>query len=261
MISIDFSGKNALITGASGGMGIGIARSFAKAGAKLYLADLRPEGMEAPAKEFRAMGVEVSCHQLDITDEPAVIKLIGEIVANDGKIDILVNNAGIIINKHYMDNTAEEFERVYAVNLIGVHKCTHAALTHMIKRGEGKIVNIASASSRKGTWLQAPYSASKFAVQSLTQSAALEVADKNINVNAICPGFVQTGMEGPTFGKMAELQGASVEQVTQNIIARIPQKRFQPADAIGDAAVFLASPLAENITGQALNVDGGFNMN
>ncbi|NLW79040.1 MAG: SDR family oxidoreductase [Ruminococcaceae bacterium] len=257
MINIDFSGKNVLITGAGGGIAAGIDRSYAKAGAKVHLADMDVKTLEKPAAELKAMGCEVVTHTMDVTDEAMVQKVIDDIVAADGKLDMLCNAAGIISVKNYMDDNSEMFEKILAVNLVGMHKCTQAALRHMLPAGAGKIVNIASASSRKGVASMTFYSASKFGVVSLTQSVALTVAEKGINVNAICPGMIESNMTplGAKHGNM------TVEEYIALTTARIPMGHFQTADDIGNAAVFLCSDMAVNITGQALNVDGAMNMN
>ena len=257
MINIDFTGKNVLLTGAGGGIGGGIARAYAKAGARVHLADLKLEAMDRIVAEFKAAGYNYATHALDVTDEPAVNKLVESIVAEDGKLDMLCNCAGIVANAYYMDTTAETFEKVLAVNLVGMHKCIQAALKHMLPAGAGKIVNIASASSRKGVASMTFYSASKFGVVSLTQSVALTVAEKGINVNAICPGMIESNMTplGAKHGNM------TVEEYIALTTARIPMGHFQTADDIGNAAVFLCSDMAVNITGQALNVDGAMNMN
>ena len=261
MINIDFSGKNVLITGAGGGIAAGIDRSYAKAGAKVHLADMDVKTLEKPAAELKAMGCEVVTHTMDVTDEAMVQKVIDDIVAADGKLDMLCNAAGIISVKNYMDDNSEMFEKILAVNLVGMHKCIQAALKHMMPRGEGKIVNIASDSTRKGTPIMTPYSASKFGVQSLTQSVALTAAASNINVNAICPGLLETAMGEELYEMMETLQGVPREQMRQAMLSSMPLGRFQVPDDIGNAAVFLSSDLAVNITGQALNVNGGRSMN
>ncbi|NLW79036.1 MAG: SDR family oxidoreductase [Ruminococcaceae bacterium] len=264
MINIDFTGKNVLLTGAGGGIGGGIARAYAKAGARVHLADLKLEAMDRIVAEFKAAGYNYATHALDVTDEPAVNKLVESIVAEDGKLDMLCNCAGIVANAYYMDTTAETFEKVLAVNLVGMHKCIQAALKHMLPAGAGKIVNIASASTRKGVATQSAYSASKFGVQSLTQSVALTAAASNINVNAICPGLVfdNSGMYESTVSMIKKRLGTDSEEKTLEVMKSwLPTRRFQTPDDIGNAAVFLSSDLAVNITGQALNVDGGFFMN
>ncbi|NLW79035.1 MAG: SDR family oxidoreductase [Ruminococcaceae bacterium] len=261
MISIDFSGKNVLLTGAGGGIGAGIARAYAKAGAHVHMSDLKMEMMDGVVAEFKAAGYSYTAHPLDVTNEAMVQKLVDDIVAKDGKLDILCCCAGINVQKPYMMITSEEFDRVLAVNLVGMHKCIQAALKHMMPRGEGKIVNIASDSTRKGTPIMTPYSASKFGVQSLTQSVALTAAASNINVNAICPGLLETAMGEELYEMMETLQGVPREQMRQAMLSSMPLGRFQVPDDIGNAAVFLSSDLAVNITGQALNVNGGRSMN
>jgi len=261
MISIDFSGKNVLLTGAGGGIGGGIARAYGKAGAHVYMTDLKLGFMDSIMAEFKAAGYQGTAYELDVSNEEMIKTLVDDIVAKDGKLDILCNCAGIVLDRVYMDATSDEFARVLDINLLGTHKCMQAALKYMIEREEGKIVNIASAASRKGVPHQAFYAAAKTAVYSLTQSVALSVAAKGINVNSICPGIVDTNMVTILYEFMGANSESEKEKVLNDIINRIPQKRLQTPDDIGAAAVFLSSDLASSITGQALNVDGCMNMN
>jgi NAD(P)-dependent dehydrogenase (short-subunit alcohol dehydrogenase family) len=265
MIGIDMRGKITLITGAGGGIGGGIADVFAKAGSKVYVADLFYEDVLKKAEEIREKGFEAQPIQLDVTKKDDVYAVINKIVTDNSKIDNLITCAGIMYNKPYLETTDEEFRKVLEVNLLAVNNTCQAALIHMIPRKEGKIVNIESCSSRQGSDFFSHYSASKFGVLGLTQSIALAVAKDNINVNGICPGIVVTKLGEKQGGGLVQMRakatGRTEEEMLEFIRMAIPMQRFQSGEDIGEAALFLCSDLAKNITAQALNVCGGMRMN
>ncbi|NLW78654.1 MAG: SDR family oxidoreductase [Ruminococcaceae bacterium] len=261
MVGIDFTGKIALVTGGGGGIPGGVARRYADAGAKVYLTDVSPEKLEAAAAKMRADGLEVITEKMDVTDEAEVIGVIDGIVQKEGRLDILLNGAGILYAKPYMETTREEFERTLDINLVGMHTCTQAALKHMIPRRYGKIVNICSASTRMGSPIIAHYSSSKFGTMGLTQSVALAVAEHSINVNGICPGLVRTDIFDILYADRAKKAGKTMDEYAEVVAQGIPMKRLQSAEDIGNAALFLASDLAFNISGQCLNVCGAMRMN
>ncbi len=194
MIGIDMTGKVTLITGAGGGIGGGIADVFAKAGSKVYVADMEFEDAKAKAGQLKAQGLLAQAVALDVTKKDKICALIDRIVKDEGKIDHLINCAGIGYNKPYMESSVDEFRKTLEVNLIGVDNCCHAVLEKMIPRKEGKIVNILSASSRMGSDFFTHYSSSKFGLMGLTQGIGLSAARYNINVNGICPGIIETGI-------------------------------------------------------------------
>lgn len=259
------TGTATLITGAGGGIGGGIADVFAKAGAKVYVADLELEDAQAKAAQIKNVGFTAEAVRLDVTKKDDIYALIDRIVKENGKIDHLVNCAGIAYSKPYMESTDEEFRKILEVNLIGVNNCCQAALVHMIPRKEGKIVNILSASSRQGGDFYTHYSASKFGAMGLTQSIGLAAARHNINVNGICPGLILTKIGekqgGGLVQQMAKYSGKPEEQMQDNLKKTIPMRRFQTGEDIGNMSLFLCSDLAKNITCQAINVCGGMRMN
>lgn len=265
MIGMDMTGKVTLVTGAGGGIGGGIADVFAASGALVYVADMELDDARARAAQITARDLTARAVRLDVTQKDEINALMDQIVKENGKIDHLINCAGIVYSKPYLESSDDEFRKTLEVNLIGVDNCCRAALGHMIRRKEGKIVNILSASSRMGSDFYTHYSASKFGALGLTQGIGLAAARYNINVNGICPGIIDTRIgekQGGTLSQqMAKYSGKPEEQMKENIRRAIPLRRFQSGEDIGYMALFLCSELAKNITCQAINVCGGMRMN
>ena len=265
MVTFDMSGKVTLITGAGGGIGGGIAEVFARAGSKVYVADWMEELANAEAEKINKSGGNAIPVQLDVRDSSAIASLFKKIIDENGKIDNLITCAGVMYNKPYMTTTEDELRLTLDVNLIAVNNTCIEALKYMIPRKEGKIVNIQSASSRLGNATSAHYAASKFGVMGLTQSIALAVAKENINVNGICPGLVVTGLgdqqNSSTISLYMKARNMTREQALEALKTFVPMDRFQTAEDMGNAALFLCSEYAKNITGQSLNVDGGLRLN
>lgn len=265
MIGIDMAGKVTLVTGAGGGIGGGIADVFAKAGSKVYVADMEFEDAKAKADQIKNQGLLAEAARLDVTNKDDIYALIDRIVRENGKIDHLINCAGIAYSKPYMESNDDEFHKTLEVNLIGVNNCCQAVLKQMIPRKEGKIVNILSASSRQGSDFYTHYSSSKFGLLGLTQGIGMAAAKHNINVNGICPGIIETKIGekqgGGLVRQMAKYSGKPEELLKEGIRKTIPLRRFQTGEDIGYMALFLCSDLARNITGQAINVCGGMRMN
>ena len=266
MVTIDMTGKNVLVTGAGGGIGGGIADVFAKAGAKVYVADWKMETAEKKAAEIKAAGGIAVPVLLDVTKNDQIIAVIDKIVADDGKIDNLVTCAGAMYNVPFMETTEEQFRTILDINLISVSNTCQAALKHMLPRKEGKIVNIQSSSSREGHPRCSHYASSKFGVMGLTQSIALAVAKDNINVNGLCPGFIDTQLGAQQNSNLWDVLmrdwGKSKEDMMDTLInSMVPMGRPQTPEDIGNATLFLCSEYARNITAQSLNIDGGMKLN
>jgi meso-butanediol dehydrogenase/(S,S)-butanediol dehydrogenase/diacetyl reductase len=258
------SQRIAIVTGGGRGIGRGIVLELAKAGADVAIADLDLRGAERTAGEVASLGREVIACELDVTDTLSVQRGIDQILARFGRIDILVNNAGVVQDHLGREVTGEDFDRCYQVNLRGIWNVSSAVVPHFRERGGGKIVNIASIAGRRGNSGLAPYSASKAAAISLTQSMAFSLGPHGINVNAVCPGLLWTpmwekleGMFRRTADPTAVGERATFDAYIQ---ANCPLRREQTPEDIGHAVVFLVSEQARNITGQALNVDGGMQM-
>jgi NAD(P)-dependent dehydrogenase (short-subunit alcohol dehydrogenase family) len=243
------AGLTALVTGGAQGIGYGIVCELVRSGARVVIADRDLAGAEAAARTLRTAGNDVLALCVDVTQESAVEACVAAALERFGRIDILVNNAGIHCEKIGEISTAEQFSRCLDVNLLGVWRMTQALLPHFRSLGGAKIVNIASINGRK-PWVDTPgYSASKAAVINLTQALAMKLGGDNINVNAVCPGGVMTAM--------ADAFTDDRRVMEDEIIQSRLLKRPLTAQDIGHAVVFLASPEARSITGQALNVDGG----
>jgi 3-oxoacyl-[acyl-carrier protein] reductase len=244
----DLTGKKALVTGATGGIGEGIARAFHKAGAEVVISGRQVAKLEALAKE---LGDRVHVVPCDLADRAAVAKLIDEAVAKLGRVDILVNNAGLTKDNLFMVMKDEQWDDVIAVNLTSTFMLMRAAARHMLrsKTGYGRIINISSVSGIIGNPGQGNYAASKAGMIGMTKSLAREVANRGITANSIAPGFITTAMTEVLNDK----QKAEISQ-------HIPAQRFGTPDDIAAAAVFLASEEAGYMTGQTLHVNGGMAM-
>ena len=247
-VSADLTGKVAIVTGASRGIGREIALTLARAGAKLACV-ANEELVTEVVAEIEAAGGEAVGWVSDVSDSADVKKVVGEIAEKFGGIDILVNNAGITRDNLLMRMTDEEWDLVLDVNLKGVFYFIRAAARSLRRSKSGRIINIASVSGIMGNAGQANYSASKAGVIGLTKTTAKELASKKITANAIAPGFIATDMT----------KGLP-ESVTTIVEEHTPLKRMGRADEIADAVLFLASESAAFITGQVLAVDGGLAM-
>jgi len=245
----DFTGKVALITGSSRGIGAEMIKGFGALGAQCvvnYVADAQGQN------KADALGVAKDLNEslvieCDVTQPQQVEAMMKQIQDQRGGLDILVNNSGVIRDRTIKKMSLNEFENVIRVNLIGTFTVTQKAVA--ILRNGGRVINMSSVSGQMGLFGQANYSSSKAAIIALTKVSAREFARQNITVNAIAPGFIDVGMS----------KGMS-EEVTQNFIKQIPLGRLGEAHEIVDAALFLASPMASYITGHVLNVNGGFYM-
>ena len=244
----DLTGKKALVTGATGGIGEGIARAFHKAGAEVAISGRQVAKLEALAQE---LGERVHIVPCDLADKGAVAKLIDEAAAKLGRVDILVNNAGLTKDNLFMVMKDEQWDDVIAVNLTSTFMLMRAATRHMLrsKTGYGRIINISSVSGIIGNPGQGNYAASKAGMIGMTKSLAREVANRGITANSIAPGFITTAMTDVLNDK----QKAEISQ-------HIPAQRFGTPEDIAAAAIFLASEEAGYMTGQTLHVNGGMAM-
>ena len=267
------AGKVAIVTGAGQGIGKAIALRLAREGSDVVIAEYNSQSAADTAAEVEAVGRRAFAHAVDVADVAAVRRMVDAVVARYGRINILVNNAGVTQTKPLMEVTEEDWNHIVDVNQRGLFFCLQAAAARMIRqasadmktggraeRGHGKIVNLASISGRRGRPLAVHYAASKAAVISITQSAALALAPYNINVNAVSPGVVQTPMWEQIDQDRGRLLGLAPGEAMAQFVETIPLKRAaQPEDIVG-AVAFLCSPDADYITGQTLNVDGGYEM-
>ena len=248
MTGIDLGGRTALITGASRGIGLGVARAFAAAGAELHLL------ADDPAVGEAAAGLGARGHLADITDGPTVAAALAAI----GKLDVLVNNAGLERMTPVDDDSPENtaiFRRVVEINVVGTFLVTRAALP-LMARG-GRVINTASIWGRVAEPLFSAYVASKHAVIGLTKTWAKELGPRGINVNAVAPGWVRTVASLRSLRAMAERSAADEDALLADIVGHQALPGLMEPDDIGGPYLFLASELAANITGQTLGIDRG----
>jgi meso-butanediol dehydrogenase / (S,S)-butanediol dehydrogenase / diacetyl reductase len=251
------AGKVALVTGGASGIGAGIARVLAGAGAMVAIGDLNAAAAATVAGALpgtaRRAGVP-----LDVTDRGSTDQAVTRVERELGTIDVLVNNAGISCVTPFLEISDPEWDRLIGVNLRGVMVVTQRVLPSMVQRRAGRIINISSMAGKEGLANLSHYCATKFGVIGLTQSLAKEVAAHNVTVNAVCPGVVRTPLwDDPATGILRQLDG---ERGWQAFLSGIPLGRPQTAADIGHACAYLASDGAANITGEALNVSGGQQM-
>jgi 3-oxoacyl-[acyl-carrier protein] reductase len=245
----DFTGKVALVTGSSRGIGAEMIKAFGQRSAQCvvnYVADEQGQN-KADAMMVADELNDPIVMECDVTQPQQVEAMMKQIQDQRGGLDILINNSGIISDRTIKKMSLDEFESVIRVNLIGTFTVTQKAAA--ILRNGGRVINMSSVSGQMGLFGQANYSSSKAGIIALTKVSAREFARQNITVNAIAPGFIDVGMSK-----------GMPEEVTQNFIKQIPLGRLGNVREIIDAALFLASPLSSYITGHVLNVNGGFYM-
>ncbi|MGD9015150.1 MAG: 3-oxoacyl-[acyl-carrier-protein] reductase [Candidatus Omnitrophota bacterium] len=238
--------KVALITGGAQGIGRQISLTFAREGADIVICDVNLEQAKQAEQEIKASGRQSQTEKMDVTDYTNVQNAVNKILDKFKKIDILVNNAGITQDNLILKMSETEWERVIKVNLTGTFNCTKAVSRVMLKQKAGKIINISSIIGLIGNIGQANYSASKAGIIALTKTTAKELASRNINVNAIAPGFIQT--------KMTE---RLPQEIRSKMLDQIPLRRFGNPEDVAGVCLFLASEEANYITGQTIIVDGG----
>jgi NAD(P)-dependent dehydrogenase (short-subunit alcohol dehydrogenase family) len=249
--------KRALITGGCQGIGLAIAKALAAEGANVVLGDLKPR--EEAAEAIRAMGVDATVLPLDISDEGQIVEMFAKL--DSVPIDILINNAGSYGPvKRIVEMDRASWDRTVSLNLTGTMLCTREALKRMIPQKRGNIINIASNVARRGLIDRGCYVATKWAVLGFTQTVALECAPHNIRANSILPGPVSTPHLDEVMHIHAQRDGLSVDKVAEAWRDSAPMKRFIESEEIGRVAVFLASELSSAMTGQGINVTGGFIM-
>ena len=247
---LDLTGRCAVVTGASRGLGESIALALGEAGANLVLISRTQASLEEVAGRIREKSsVKVKPLAADVTSREEIERVLDETLQSFGSVDILVNNAGVNVKKNFFDISEDEWDYVLNTNLKGAYICSQVIGRQMVKQKSGKVVNIASLGSLFALVHSSPYCASKGALVQLTKVLAVEWAPFNVNVNAIAPGYIETEMVKEAMKKKEDLR--------QNIINRTPQKRFGKPEEIASAVVFLASDAASYITGALLSVDGG----
>lgn len=254
---MEFENKVALVTGAGQGIGKAIALAFARNGANIIVNDVNIQKATATADEIRALGREALAIKADVSNSEEVNSMVKKALEKFGRIDILVNNAGIMVVGPFTQVTEEQWDRAMNVNVKGVFLCSKAVAEQMKKQGGGKIVNLSSTAGKTGNRFYAPYCASKFAVIGLTQVMAQELAEFGINVNAVCPGAVETAMSASELVLLEKLTGVKAEELEKQWIKQTPLGRLEQPEDVAKVVVFLCSDGAAFMTGQAINVTGG----
>ena len=240
-------GKNVLITGASRGIGKGIAQAFAQHGANVAFTYSSSAGpAEELEKELSALNVKAKAYQSNAADFESAQQLATDVLAEFGSIDVLINNAGITKDNLLMRISEEDFDKVIEVNLKSVFNMTKAVQRTMLKQRHGSLIHMSSVVGVKGNAGQSNHAASKAGIIGFSKSVALELGSRNIRSNVIAPGFIET-----------EMTGKLPEDVVAQWRAGIPLKRGGSPNDVANACLFLASDLSSYITGQVLNVDGG----
>lgn len=238
--------KNVFITGSSRGIGLAIAHKFASLGANVVL-NSRGEISEELLDELKPYGVKVLAISGDVSDFTDAKRMVDQAIEGLGSVDVLVNNAGITQDTLMLKMTEEDFEKVLKVNLTGAFNMTQAVLKQMIKAREGAIINMSSVVGLMGNIGQANYAASKAGLIGFTKSVAREVANRNVRVNAIAPGMIESDMTAVLSDKVKDA-----------MLAQIPMKQFGQAEQVAEVTAFLASQ--DYLTGQVIAIDGGLTM-
>lgn len=251
----------AIITGAGQGIGRAIAMRLVHENFAVALLDLDATGLAETAEEVEPRGVPVLSVQTDLVEVENIARAVDQVLEQWNRVDVLVNNAGRELTKPFLDVTESDWEAILSINLKTVFFATQVVAREMITRGvHGRIVNIASVAGRSGRADQAAYATAKAGVISVTRSAARALASHDITVNAVCPGVVDTAMTRRIHATRAKSAGISLEDSLRRMITNIPLGRMASPDDVAGAVAFLCSPQARYITGQAMNVCGGMEM-
>lgn len=252
MTIFSLQNRVAFVTGGNGGIGLGMAKGLAAAGATVVIAGRNKQKAQSALVELRSVGVEAEFIELDALEEASCRQAVQRAVDRFGRLDILVNNAGTTVRKQPEALTAQEWHLVMDTNLTSAFLCSQAAYPHMVRAGGGKIINIGSMMSVFASSYATPYAASKGGIVQLAKSLAVAWAKDNIQVNAILPGWIDTDL---TRKAREQVQG-----LNERVLARTPAQRWGMPNDFAGIAVFLAAPASNFITGAAIPVDGGYSV-
>ena len=253
----ELSGKRAFVTGGAQGIGRAIAHALARSGVKVAIADIDGQAAQRTAKEIGEDAVAV---EIDVRERASVERAFGGALKLLGGCDICIANAGVSTMQRALELTDADWDFNFAVNARGIFLTNQIVARHFVGQGAGCIVNTASLAAKVGAPLLAHYSASKFAVLGWTQALARELAPTGIRVNAVCPGFVKTGMQAREIEWESRLRNMSAHQVVDDYLAQTPLGRLEEPEDVADVVVFLCSDKARFMTGQGINVTGGVYM-
>ena len=252
MSLFDLKGRVALVTGGNGGIGLGMARGMAAAGASVVVAGRNTEKGAAAVATLKALGADADFVDMDVLSEASCRQGVDRAAGRFGRLDILVNNAGTTVRKQPQDLTTDDWNLVMTTNLTAAFQCSQAAYPHMLKAKGGKIVNIGSMMSIFGAPYATPYASSKGGIVQMSRAMAIAWAKDNIQINSILPGWIDTDL---TKGARAEVPG-----LNERVLARTPAARWGSPDDFAGIAVFLASRASDFVTGTAIPVDGGYSI-
>ena len=252
MSLFDLTGRVALITGGNGGIGLGMARGLAEAGARIMIAGRNPEKNTNAVNEIRALGVDAASVEVDVTDATSCKAMVAATIAQFGRLDILINNAGTNIRKQPEDYAEAEWHTVIETNLTSAFLCCQAVYPEMVRAGGGKIINIGSMMSIFGASFTSAYAASKGGIVQYTKAVACAWAKDNIQVNAILPGWIDTALTVQARKDVPDLH--------DKVVKRTPVGRWGRPEDLAGTAVFLAGPASDFVTGTFIPIDGGYSV-
>jgi 2-dehydro-3-deoxy-D-gluconate 5-dehydrogenase len=250
--SFDLTGRVAIITGGNGGIGLGMARGLAEAGASLVIAARDSDKSAKAVEELRGLGAEATAVDVEVTSAESVRAMVQATLDRFGRLDVLINNAGTNIRKQPQEYALEEWHRILEVNLTSAFMCCQAAYPAMREAGSGKIVNIGSMMSIFGASFTSAYAASKGGIVQLTRALACAWAKDGIQVNAVLPGWIDSAL--------TRRARVDIPELHDRVLARTPAGRWGTPDDLAGIAVFLASPASDFLTGTAIPVDGGYSV-
>jgi 2-deoxy-D-gluconate 3-dehydrogenase len=248
--AFDLTGKVAIVTGGNGGIGLGMARGLAEAGASTLIAARNADKCAVAVATLQALSPNVGSVELDVLDQASIARMVAAAIQRFGRLDILIANAGTNIRKAPEAYSVEEWSTVLDINLRGTFWCAQAAYPHMKQAGGGKIITIGSMTSLFGASFAAPYSASKGGTVQLTKALASAWAKDNIQVNSVLPGWIDT--------ELTERARTEVSGLHERVVARTPLGRWGKPEDLAGIAVFLSSSASDFVTGTAIPVDGGY---
>ncbi|HZH11733.1 MAG TPA: SDR family oxidoreductase [Microvirga sp.] len=252
-MNLDIQNLRVLVTAGAGGIGLEIARSFVREGAKVHVCDVNEAALTAMAKSDPDIGRSLA----DVSDRADVDRLFEDAIRFLGGLDVLVNNAGIAGPTARVDQVSpEDWDRTLAVNITGQFNCVRQAVKYLTESGNASIVNLSSAAGRFGFPLRSPYSAAKWAVVGFTKTLAMELGPLGIRVNAILPGVVEGERIRHVIGSKAEARGISYESMQEEFLRNVSMKTMVSPQQIADQIVFMCSPRGRTISGQAVAIDG-----
>ena len=254
---MNLSGKIALVTGGGTGIGKAISEALGKNGARVAIASRDPSHLEPTAQAFQALAYSVLPIEMDVRKKTDVQRTVARVLEAWRSIDILVNNAGLSGLNRIDDPDDGRWDDILETNLTGMYLITKEVLKNMKDHSDGRIINISSVLGKFGVAVYTAYCASKHGVLGFTKALALEVAGRGITVNAICPGWVDTEMARSGIAESASYQGITAQEFKRQAVEAVPIKRFLAAEEVAELVLYLASPKAGGITGQAINICGG----